>query len=168
MKSTMFLITIIALSSIGVGYGAWNEGLNTDASIDTGNLDICFTSGGISEDGIISADTSADGKTLYINGIVVGDYNGSVSFKIENLGTVPGEFTNKGEVILPNQSKTYDIPINISYSGGMLPMSLQSSAEVQPLESVEDIERIVEEMIYNMYPVETYTFSDTYYIEQGL
>lgn len=171
-KSTMFIITIIALSSIGMGYGAWNEGLNIDVSAETGNLDLRFASEDISEYSDMRVDSSSDGKTLHISGEVVGGYSGSVYFEVENIGTVPAVLTNEREVIFPNQSKYFSVPIEIEYFGGPSSVSLETSMTepsmmVQPIESEEDIEIIVDEMINSMYQVENYFYTDTYYIEQG-
>ncbi|NLY77071.1 MAG: hypothetical protein GX080_03145 [Tissierellia bacterium] len=167
VKSTIFIVTIIALSSIGVGYGYWNEGLTMDFSITTGEVNLCFVSGGSTADGNINATPIKDGKALHITGEVISGYSGNVIVGVKNIGTVPVVLGNTEEEILPNQIKEISIPIEVTYSEGESLVDLQDIVN-KCLESEGDIEKVVDERINTIYPVQEYKYEDTYRFEQVL
>lgn len=93
----VFCITaIISLSLIGVGYGMWNDGLNVDVNINTGNVDL--TSSVDSEFGDLIIDSSDDGKTIYFSGEVYQDFKEHIEIKVLDTGTVPLELKEVKEV----------------------------------------------------------------------
>lgn len=92
--SILYISSILALSFMGVGYAAWNDGLNLDMAITTGNTESLFAAINISnkdlDDGEwISLTLSNDKKTLYIDGEVYPTFNGNIPIKILDNGSIP-------------------------------------------------------------------------------
>lgn len=91
IKSTMFIVIIIILSSLGVSYGAWNEDLNMDISIKTGNIEPRFHTKGSDlirdEDCELTLDLKDNGHTLEIGGWCCSDTK--IPIKVVNKGSIP-------------------------------------------------------------------------------
>lgn len=145
MKSTIFIMTIIALSSAGVGYGYWDEGLNIDLSIETGSIDPRFVDN--------------NGKTLTVDvegnpGDVV-----CITAKIKNRGSIPVESDDVNEIIEPNGFGVYSTEIIIpDYKNNSL---VQTS-------HITDSDFTIEEELERLYPAQTESFSYTIDFKQGL
>lgn len=94
--SIICITTIIALSSIGVGYAAWNNGLNTDMAITTGNIQRVFSKFEVSDKDLdegewLSFTLSDDKQILYIDGEVFPSFNSSIPIKIIDEGSIPSK-----------------------------------------------------------------------------
>jgi hypothetical protein len=94
------LILLIALSTLGLAYGAWTDTLYVNGNVTTGTFDVKmdylyldFAAPGC------NAAISADGKTLTIT--IAGAYPGyscGGGVSIRNLGTVPAKINGLVEV----------------------------------------------------------------------
>lgn len=92
--SIIYISTIIALSSMGIGYAAWNSGLHLDTRVETG-----YIKGSIEEidnfdlnldDGEwISFDFSDDNQILRIKGEVYPSFSQNIPLRILDQGSVP-------------------------------------------------------------------------------
>lgn len=158
-KSAVFIALIIALSSIGIGYGYWNGGVNTDISISTGELETFFSGSSYSSLGV---GTSGDGKTLIITGQVEAGYGEDIILTVVNKGTVPARIVEIGSVIYPGDSGTIRITVNPAYESNV---TLDSEILYSIISEGGTIN--IDEIIGQMFPVQEYSFSEDYYIEQG-
>lgn len=84
------LAVVISLSAMGVGFSAWQEDLQVEGAVATGNIDVVFTGGPDDNCDNVYTDIVDQGKRLVID---VTDahpyYNRSFPFRLENTGTVP-------------------------------------------------------------------------------
>lgn len=112
--SMIYISGIIALSAMGIGYASWTGNLNIDTWIKTG-----YTKARIEEvrerieeiNGLNSGDGewislrfSNDNQTLYVDGEVYPEFNGSIPLKIIDEGSIPSmlksiDSTNSTSVI---------------------------------------------------------------------
>jgi len=155
IKSTMFIIAIIVLSFLGVGYGYWNEGLSMDFAIETGNLIIEAES---VSSGSLNARIS-DGNTINISGTVVSGDSETIELTIRNNGTVPGVLNNTGSVLYPGETETLTIKINPEYTN----KASINTVSIQSLESFD-----VDQALSELYPAQTYSFAESFHFENGL
>lgn len=84
--SAICIASIIFLNLMGVGYGHWNDGLNVDVNVITGNIDpkayvVDYTS--------LSINTSKDGRTVEISGNIYKGTQENLRIKITNEGSIP-------------------------------------------------------------------------------
>ncbi|NLW23081.1 MAG: hypothetical protein GXY88_07500 [Tissierellia bacterium] len=158
IKSTIFIVAIIAVSSIGIGYGYWNEGLNMDVSISTGNFNLSFT-GGQSDNLIVVP--SFDGKTLKVSGECYEGKKETITFSIINEGTVPAVLED-GTIIYPGKTREFKYIIDLEEY--RKPLLQGKSIVPEQYEEGFDMDQIIEEL----FPTETYTFTEYYYFKQGL
>jgi len=163
-KSTIFIVAIITLSFIGVGYGAWNEGLETNVSIKTGELNFVVES--IHSDSL-NVEISNDGKTINISGEVVAGSGETVSITVRNNGTVQGVLCDTGSVIMPGELEVITLDICPEYSNQELMNYMQSAMSVHSLYR-EDENFDIDQILNDLYPTQTYSFVESYNFEQGL
>lgn len=162
-KSAIFIAIIIALSSIGLGYGYWNEALDMDFTIETGDFDVQVDS---VSSGSLSVGTSNGGKTVYISGQVISGSSETVSFTVKNVGTVPAILGNKGSLIEPGDIEVLTIDISPECTNEASLYSLEDAISLQSLvgeEETFDIDQILKEL----YPTHIYSFHESYDFKQG-
>jgi hypothetical protein len=94
MKSTklgtIFLVSIMALAGVTIGYAAWSETLTIDGDVTTGTFDVDFIAGPTHSD--VTAEVGE--SILWVN--ITNAYPGVIyyaNFDIKNVGSVPAEFT---------------------------------------------------------------------------
>jgi hypothetical protein len=112
---TMFLVLVIALSVLGVGYALWSETLTIEGNVQTGEVDVAIADATVAEcvdvNGVLTCPepaAKADAANCTIEGVgstVQGDdgtsllkvtvtgmypsYHCKVNFKVKSLGNVP-------------------------------------------------------------------------------
>jgi hypothetical protein len=104
------IIVVLALGIIGVGYAAWSQTLNANATLNTGSYIINFASSPTPSPttgtGTISASASGTTMTVGLNTGYPG-FSGTVNYTINNTGTIPAKVTsitltaNTGTIINP-------------------------------------------------------------------
>lgn len=158
MKSTMFIITIIVLSSLGAGYGYWNEGLGMDFAIEAGDIDPRFISGSSEKSGSLDFEPSKDGKTLSISGSS-DPSSQDIIIKIKNHGSIP-VLLDKEVYIGAGSSGTYiKKDVKIEYP--------RDKVDVDSL-GITDPDFDIESYLEELYPVEPYQIGFDIYFEQGI
>lgn len=155
-KSIVFIVTIVALSSMGVGYGAWDESLNIDISISTGRLDPQFTGYEFRiENGEGDICINQTGKNIDIQGWCTPGATGVITAYVTNRGTIPVKSDETG-IILPSETRTYTINFEPEYNRNQSIDSLQVNYDNF------DIDSIMEEL----YPEEVYIIDEEIQFEQ--
>jgi len=142
----VFLVLVMALGTLGIGYAMWDKTLHTVGSVNTGEVDAIFTTATCTED------PEADGKDVGSCSVVGAGtqtltititngypcYGCTVDFTIDNVGTVPvkvqsldlsgvpAEITvtwttvTVGDQIEPGGSAPGDIHIHVEQEAGEL------------------------------------------------
>jgi len=93
----IFLVTILSMSILGVGYSSWEDNNNIRLSVKTGFINPVFY---VENEKISYGDEklvltpSDDGRTLYVEGEVYPSFNNDISIKIIDEGTIPSVFNN--------------------------------------------------------------------------
>lgn len=90
--SVVYIATIVAFSTMGVGYAAWNSDLNLEMTIKTGYIEarIKEIENLYLEDGEwIEFKLSDDHQTLYIEGEVYPSFNRNMPLEILDEGSIP-------------------------------------------------------------------------------
>lgn len=104
------IVVVLSLGIIGVGYAAWSQTLNANATLNTGSYIINFagspTPSPTTGTGTISASASGTTITVGLNTGYPG-FSGTVNYTINNTGTIPAKVTsitltaNSGTIINP-------------------------------------------------------------------
>lgn len=97
--SIIYISSILALSFMGVGYAAWNDGLNIEMAITTGDTFSSLKDINISqielEDGEwLSFEYSDETQKLYIDGEVFPSFDSSIPIKLIDKGSIPTKLIN--------------------------------------------------------------------------
>jgi len=90
----MIISSILSLNLIGIGYAQWNDGLNIVTSISTGNIDPIFIEKNIdnlNDKGTLTA-KMLDKRIIWVEGQVETDYEGILSYGLQNNGSIPVKF----------------------------------------------------------------------------
>lgn len=95
-RSILYISVIAALNLIGFGYAMWEDNLNVNFSLSTGNANANFMGEPIiSGYGEIYTYLSEDKKTLFIDGEYYPSSIIDISISVEDSGTVPVVLNNK-------------------------------------------------------------------------
>lgn len=170
--SSIYIATIVSLGLMGAGYGYWNDNLNLDVSITTGNINGCFNPTISYIEGLCLS-VSGDGRTLYIEGEVHPGFNQDISVEVINDGTIPFIFEDR--VIGVNESISYPISISVpasdlttstgsmeSFGNSVMTMGYDESAIIA--QQIQEID----ELIQSLDVTEYYGYTEELEIEQGL
>jgi hypothetical protein len=95
MKSTklgtIFLVSIMALAGVTVGYAAWSETLTIDGDVATGTFDVDFIEGTTHS----AVNVEVNESKLFVN--ITDAYPGVTyyaNFDVKNVGSTPAKFTD--------------------------------------------------------------------------
>lgn len=118
--SKISIIVITTLNLVGITYAQWNDSLDINSIVSTGEIDPYFTN-------IVEPPNSpygnltveiVDDKTIKVEGIVTKAYSGVILYQIRNKGTLPIKtdfetvfsYGSRGGEIFARNSKTYITP----------------------------------------------------------
>lgn len=119
-RAMLCISTIFMLNLIGVSYGVWNDNLDADFFVDTGYFQVDIEEISIDKegDGDIEARISdkGDKDIVDISGWCFPGFNGNITLKVRNTGTVPMKYinpkTNQEEYLNPNEYSEIVKPIS--------------------------------------------------------
>ena len=111
-RHIIFICLIVVLNILGVGYGYWNDGLQVQTGIYTGEIQIEFEGHNVEGDfgGAGGLEVNFGDDLISIGGEVAPGYTGRLNYYIRNKGSIPimvngeriepGELSNQQEVII--------------------------------------------------------------------
>jgi len=105
---TLALVLLIALGTLGLGYGFWSESLQINGTVSTGNLDVAFVATGPATEYdpgdaatcVFAIDPNGNSMQVTIEGAYPW-YECNIPVSVVNNGTVPVNFSGPTAVSLP-------------------------------------------------------------------
>lgn len=145
--STIYIIMIIALSAMGVGYAAWSSGLIMNVGITTGNTKRSFNMKNL-ECSQLNYRLSDDDMTLYITGEINQNSNLDIPIEIKDTGSIPTILNNVDEVNTTDIVNFGELP-NIKYNSRSLLSQDTDGVETFNIniKAIENDENIIEASI---------------------
>lgn len=155
IRSILYISTIAALNLIGFGYAMWEDNLNVNFSLATGNASVNFVDGStVSGYGKIDTYLLDDKKTLFIEGEYYPSSNIDISISVEDCGTVPvvldKVISSDTDISTLQELPDKDFIVNIQSNRESIllytyePQELDNAIQTAPAVSFDDSEKYQE------------------------